>query len=214
VEFASTEITDSRLYIKAVAPRVAGEVRKGDVVQAGVVISNSEVGLGALVVQPLVFRLVCLNGLIAEGATRRYHVGRQVDSDEAQGVYRDETLRADDRAFWMKVRDVVRAAVSEVRFQQTLAQMRLSTETAPMQDPSQGVEELGRRFRFGEHEQASVLRHLVLGGDLTQYGALNAVTRASQDVEDYDRATELEAVGGAILAMSGREWRTVAEAAR
>jgi Domain of unknown function (DUF932) len=79
VQFPSTEITDTRLYIKAVAPRVAGEVRKGDVVRAGVVISNSEVGMGALLVQPLVYRLVCLNGMIAGEASRRCHVGRQID---------------------------------------------------------------------------------------------------------------------------------------
>jgi hypothetical protein len=214
VQFPSTEITETRLYIKAVAPRVTGEVRQGDFLQAGVVISNSEVGMGALLVQPLVYRLVCTNGMIAGTATRRFHVGRQVDSTEAMEVYRDETLRADDRAFWLKVRDVVRAAVQETRFLAIVERLRLSAETPPMQDPSRGVEELGRRFHLGEQEQVSVLRHLTLGGDLTQYGALNAVTRASQDVADYDRATELEAIGGAILAMDGREWRTVAEAAR
>lgn len=37
------------------------EVRKGDIVQAGVMISNSEVGLGAVSIQPLVYRLVCTN---------------------------------------------------------------------------------------------------------------------------------------------------------
>ena len=137
-----------------------------------------------------------------------------MDSTEALEVHREETLRADDRAFWLKVRDVVRAAVEETRFRVIVERMRLSAETSPMTDPSKGVEELGRRFRLGEQEQVSVLRHLVLGSDLTQYGALNAVTRASQDVADYDRATELEAIGGAILAMDGRDWRTVAEAAR
>ncbi len=214
VQFPSSEITDTRLYIKAVAPRVMGEVRKGDFVQAGVVISNSEVGTGALLVQPLVYRLVCTNGMIAGTAARRYHVGRQVDSTEALEVYRDETLRADDQAFWLKVRDVVRAVVEETRFRAIVERLRLSAETPPMADPSHGIEELGRRFHLGEQEQVSVLRHLTLGGDLTQYGALNAVTRASQDVAHYDRATELEAIGGAILAMDGREWRTVAEAAR
>jgi hypothetical protein len=88
VQFPSTEITETRLYIKAVAPRVIGEVRKGDFVQAGVVVSNSEVGVGALLVQPLVYRLVCTNGMIADTATRCYHVGRQVDSTDAMDVYR------------------------------------------------------------------------------------------------------------------------------
>ncbi|MDQ6772201.1 MAG: hypothetical protein M3024_04315 [Candidatus Dormibacteraeota bacterium] len=54
----------------------------------------------------------------------------------------------------------------------------------------------------------------MLGGDLARYGALNAVTRAAQDAEDYDRATELEALGGVVLAMDHADWRPVAVAAR
>ncbi len=212
LEVVSCEITESRLYLKATTARVVGEVKKGDQVQAGVLISNSEVGQGSLLVQPLVYRLVCLNGMIAGDSVRRYHVGRQIDCDDALGVYRDETLIADDRAFWLKVRDVVRAAVSEVRFSALLQQLRLSSEGPRLERPQLGVEELGRRFQLSEGERDSVLRHLIEGGDLSQYGVLNAVTRASQDVPDYTRATELEALGGTVLAMDGPQWRTVAEA--
>ena len=38
-------------------------MRPGDVVQAGVSISNSETGRGAVSVCPLVYRLVCTNGM-------------------------------------------------------------------------------------------------------------------------------------------------------
>ena len=57
----SCEITETRMYIKVINKRLTAQVRKGDIVQAGVVISNSEVGLGSVSVMPLVFRLVCLN---------------------------------------------------------------------------------------------------------------------------------------------------------
>lgn len=39
------------------------------------------------------------------------------------------------------------------------------------------------------------------------YGLANAVTRHSQDVKSYDRATELEAAGWSILNMSPSLWR-------
>lgn len=35
------------------------EIVPGDIVQAGFVVSNSEIGLGALKVEPLVYRLIC-----------------------------------------------------------------------------------------------------------------------------------------------------------
>ena len=41
-----------------------------------------------------------------------------------------------------------------------------------------------------------MLRHLIEGGDLSAYGLVNAVTHFAQDVDDYDRATEFEALGG------------------
>ena len=44
----SCEVTPSNLYIKVVNRKLKAEVRVGDVVQAGFVVSNSEVGLDSL----------------------------------------------------------------------------------------------------------------------------------------------------------------------
>ena len=41
------------MYLKVVTPEVKFEVAPGDAVQAGIVITNSEVGCGTLAVQPL-----------------------------------------------------------------------------------------------------------------------------------------------------------------
>ena len=82
----SVELTETRLYLKVITPRIAFEVAPGDVVQAGVVVSNSEVGCGMLSVQPLAFRLVCSNGLIAsDRMLRKTHVGRPLDAEPPIG---------------------------------------------------------------------------------------------------------------------------------
>ena len=44
-------------HLKVVNKKMKTEVAVGDVVQAGFVISNSEVGLGHLTVEPRIFRL-------------------------------------------------------------------------------------------------------------------------------------------------------------
>lgn len=213
VQILSCDITERRMYIKAVAPRIQGEVKLHDVVQAGVVISNSEVGSGALKVEPLVYRLECLNGMIVAAATRYYHIGRQIDSEDALRVLSDETIKKDDAAFFSKIQDVVRAAVDETRFNAIVASMREATETVRIQKPIETMERMQKKFDFSDGEKESVLKHLVEGGDLSAYGALNAVTRASQDVEDYDRATELEMVGGEILSLAGgKQWKELAAA--
>ena len=52
----SCEVTEAHLYLKVVNKKMKTEVTVGDVVQAGFVISNSEVGLGHLTVEPMIFR--------------------------------------------------------------------------------------------------------------------------------------------------------------
>lgn len=102
----SCEVTPTHLYLKVVNRRVKAEVKVGDVVQASFVVSNSEVGLGSLRVGPLVFRLVCKNGMICkELAQKKYHVGRQVSisDDSAYKLYSEETLAQDDKAFFLKL---------------------------------------------------------------------------------------------------------------
>ena len=86
----SCEITESRMYIKVVNPRLETEVVPGDVVQAGIIISNSEVGQGSVNIQPLVFRLVCTNGMVVNDAsTRKNHVGRAGAAGENFELYSD-----------------------------------------------------------------------------------------------------------------------------
>ena len=213
--FESVELTETKMYLKVVTPRVEYEIAPGDVVQAGIVITNSEVGHGTLSVQPMVYRLVCRNGLIAsDRALRKTHVGRTLHSeDEAITVFRDDTLAADDKAFFLKVRDVVEAAVSEATFRQVAQKMQKTLGIKLTGDPVKTVEVLANRYTLNESERAGVLRHLIVEGDLSAYGLVNAVTHFSHDVEDCDRATEFEALGGKLIELSSNEWEELAEAA-
>ena len=132
IRFESCQITESRMYIKAVNPRLQAEVSPGDIVQAGIIISNSEVGLGSVSIQPLIYRLVCSNGMVVNDAqTRRNHVGRVNEASENYQLYSEKTLEADDKAFAMKIQDTVRAVVDEVRFTRVVNMMR-EAKDAPM----------------------------------------------------------------------------------
>jgi hypothetical protein len=218
VEIVSCDLTEKRMYIKAVTPRVSGEVKVGEEVQAGVFVSNSEVGSGRLRVEPFVMTLACRNGMVVPkalgaAAMRRVHVGRRLDSDdETYSVFTDETLKADDHAFFLACGDVVRAAVDEVRFRDLLKVMQAAANSAQVQDVIGAVQHLAKAESLEDNEVNSVLTHLAAGGDLSQWGVLSAVTRTAEDVEDYDRASELEELGGAILAYTPREWDAVATA--
>ena len=197
----SMGITETNLYIKVVNKTLKAEIAPGDVVMSGFVISNSEVGKGAINVSPLVFRLVCKNGLIInEFANRKYHAGRTVeDTDSAYELYSDETMALDDAAYFSKAADIVRTAVNEAQFGQVVNKLRQSRNISTGTNPIQTVEVLSQRFVLNEQEKASVLMHFLRAGDSSLYGLTNAVTRASQDTKDYNRATEMEKIGGILL---------------
>jgi len=212
MDLVSCEVTEKKLYLKAVSKEVQSEIKVGDAVQAGVCITNSEVGLGHVRVDPLIYRLVCSNGMIVNDASlKQLHVGRTLDGDEGvEQFFRDETRKADDRAFWLKVRDVVRGTFESVRFEKLVDGLREGTKRLIDRDPAEVVEVTQSRYDLSDDERGGVLHALIMGADLTQYGLANAITRASQDIEDYDRATELERVGGEIAVLPDAEWKEIA----
>lgn len=203
-EIASCEVTESHLYLKVINKKMKEEVAVGDVVQAGFVISNSEVGLGSLKVEPLIFRLACRNGLIVKDyQQKKYHVGRQIESeDAAYELYSDATLAQDDKAFFMKVQDTVSCAADETKFMLAVGKMREAMQVPLEHDPVQEVELLADRFVLSQNERGDVLRQLFMGRDNSRYGLINAVTAASKIADSYERATDLERIGGELLALA------------
>ena len=212
-EVKSCELTERRMYLKATFPKLEGEINTGDVVQAGIMISNSEVGCGSVSIRPMVYRLVCRNGLISEDhSLRRHHIGRIGGGDDGLArLLSPETLSAENKAFMMKVRDVVQRTLTQEVFQLMTEKLREAAGHKITRDPVQAVESFSETFGLSKGERGGVLRHLVEGGDLSQWGLTNAVTRYSQDVDNYDRATELEKVGGKVIELEPSEWKVIAE---
>lgn len=210
-EVMSCEVTENRLYLKVVNHRMEVEVRKGDIVQAGVMISNSEVGLGAVSIQPLVYRLVCTNGMVVNDmGERRHHVGRQAKAvEDSFTLYSDETMEAEDKAFLLKLRDTTMAAIDEARFAQVVGCLQESM-AVPITGKVQDVVQLtSQSYGINADEQEGILKYLIAGGDLSLYGLSNAVTRASQDVASYDRATTLEGIGWQVATMEPAQWKEI-----
>lgn len=208
------EITDLKLYIKVLLPTIQAEVPEvGDIVQAGFIVKNSEVGHGTLSVQPMVYTLRCKNGMILpEYSQKRYHVGRAWASgeEEAYKVFSDETLRKDDEAFFAKVTDVVKAAADETKFADIVARLGEAATTTPMDDVQEGVTRVVKKYALTEGEGKGILNHLAAGGNLSLYGLHSAITEFAQSVDSYDRSVELEELGGEVIVMPKAEWRAIA----
>jgi len=214
-KIASCEITESRMYLKALFPKTEGEVGKGDVIQMGVVIKNSEIGLGRFTVEPLIYRLACLNGMIMQdGAIARTHLGARQDlgADGWAQEFKRDTLQAMDRTLMLQVRDAVAALATPEKMLSFVQRFRAAAENKIEGDVVAGVQLLQKKAGLTDDDKGGILRHLISGGDLTQWGLANAVTRYSQDVDDYDKATEMEVLGGQIIELKPTDWTAIATA--
>ena len=218
-EVVSSELTETRMYVKAILPSLTAEIlgsrQKNDVVQAGIVISNSEVGAGSVKIEPMIYRLVCTNGMIAlDSSLRKYHVGKSTDVEGVRELLTNEAREADDRAFWLKVRDVLRGSFDQDIFFNLVEKMELAAkDEIKSRNLMKVVEVTANRFTLPEQQKNSILTHLIQGNDLSKWGLVNAVTRTANDEKSYEMATELERTGGKILELAPMDWRQIAEAA-
>lgn len=220
--FHQAQLTDTRFYLRALLPSLQVDLRPGeawtykgqpvvgDIVQAGIEIRNSEVGRGMLSIQPFVLRLICTNGMtVNDFASKTRHVGGRIEEEQV-AHYSDETLEADDKAFWLKCRDDVKSALTEVRFNEIAARLGEIVHGEKIAAPIAATEELQQRFSLTDGERDAVLTNLIGGGDLSQWGLLNAVTAAAKTVEDFDRQADLEALGWDVAQMTAREFERLA----
>jgi hypothetical protein len=207
----SCHLSDTKMYLKVRNPRISAEVAVGDIVQSGFTITNSEVGAGRTTIEPWIYRLVCLNGLIVKDLRlSRAHLGRTSESDDKFAIYTDETLRLEDRAYVGKIIDTIRAFSDRSKFDQIVNTMR-EAANRPIQRPEATMTMTAIKLGLGEEEKAGIFDRLITDKDFSQWGLVNAITRYSQDVFSYERANELEELGGTMLNLDSAAWHNLSE---
>jgi hypothetical protein len=219
MQVVSSEITEQRLFIKALSPKLMTEVKKGDAVQYGLTISTSDVGAGSVRVEPLIYRLVCLNGMISNTAIRKFHVGKNQAENDIQELLSDKTKELTDQAFWAQVRDIVLASMKPENFEKEVDRLRLAANLEIKNFDLPRVVELSMKATgiVGETKKNSILSALASGNEgagLTQWGLINAFTRAAQaDDFSYEESIEMERAAGSILELPKSQWSVIAATA-
>lgn len=216
------QVTDKMMYLMFAFVKREAEVVPGDVVQAGLIIKNSEIGMSRFVIQPYVHRLWCRNGAVVDVAGKDYglkmiHAGKRIDSDDNMIAYRNETLQLDDQVLGMKMEDIVTSLATGPMWDDIVKGLKSAAVSTEVKQPIEAVQEVGKVCKLSETETNSVLTNLIKNGDLTRWGMGNAITSVANDIDDgevgFDRATELQEIGGRLFMMPEREWNRIAEAA-
>jgi len=183
--------------LRITLPAESVAVRKDDVIEYGLDIGNSEVGLRSVQVTPITYRLICTNGMRAwrsEAAVRMRHVG-------------------DPKRLQEQLRDAVPVAFAEARGD--IERWRRATEI--LIDSALDEIETLRAFGLGQAEVQAVGRELALANGLlpatssaetithalgvptTAYDVGNAITAVARDRGDVATRLSLEEVGHRYL---------------
>ena len=230
LKVVSCEVTERRLYIKAVDEQLFRDVPVGykmgdgshklyDTCAPAIILSNSEVGFGRLQIETGVYTSACTNLCwFAKGGMKRTHVGARhrltenMDVENLDAIMSDATKRKTQEALWLQVKDVLASAFDKTVVTKRIEAMQATTENKITGPVEKVVEVVQQQFGFNDGERESIFRHLIEGGSLSQYGLHAAITRAAQDLPSYDRATEFEYLGGKVLELPRNEWERIAEA--
>lgn len=214
LQVISSEVTERKMYIKIIFPTITGEIKVGDPVNAGFVISNSEIGEGAVRVERLLYILRCTNGLKLPYNLQQYHAGKRSafqEFDDAVEMYSTETQKLDNAAFFSKVRDIMIAAFDREDFNRQIEAFRNSTQDKINKDPIEFIDVTAKHFALSAKEKTNAIKHFLQYEDFSRYGLMNAITSTAQEPDtNYDRSTELEELGGSILTLPKTQWEILA----
>ena len=214
VRVMSSEVTEKHMYLKVIFPdmetEVKGSKQVGDLVQAGLVISNSEIGHGSLKVEPLIYRLICTNGMTRNSSMKKYHVGKGngTNFEDIQEMLTDNTKRLTDQAFWLQVQDIIRHSVNRDIFQNEVDRLSEATQVyIGNDDIVQVVKNTCASFQIGLDDERRMLTSLIQSNDFSKFGLANAVTNIANEHDSYEIATDLERIGGKIIDLLPGQWK-------
>jgi len=215
------DLTDDKMFVTVNAPEIQGYGHKllegyrspyGDgqgtghggmdaenlpIISAGLVIRNSETGGGALSITPRLVVRACNNGLtVTKDAMRQIHLGAKLA--EGAIVWSDATRTAANDLAKKQAADAVKSFLSQTYVEKVIAELEQESDT-PIADVPAAIEVVAKEQGYTEEESKGVLDFFIRGGQFTAGGVLQAVTAFVQQVDDAERAYDLEA--GAIDAM-------------
>lgn len=183
-------------HLSKVAARTGGDLPGGPgTVHPLVTVTNSETGHGGLQCRVGILRAICFNLATVESVAAQVHLGGRLEA----GLFSEETISQESKVVWMKCRDAIQAAFDPAHFAKLVAKARKAQDQA-IEAPGAAVAQIVEREGLDEATKDSILAHFLRDYEATAYGLAQAISRASQDVTDADKSTDLETVAGKLIA--------------
>lgn len=184
--------------INAAAPYLLQNYRYGGqtgqerpLIDAGLVIKNSETGGGAFSIAPHLTVQVCSNGMtMTTDAQRQVHLGSRLED----GIVRwsDETQQKELELVRLKTADAIKSFLDVDYLQTTIAKLEEKAGKPLEGAPDKVVRHLSKSLGFSDDLADSILGEFFKAGDTTAGGFMNAVTAAAHTQSDPEIAVTLE----------------------
>lgn len=213
----SNHITPDKMNMKVIflddelsheVARANGQAR---VMRPGFKLSNSETGNGSLNMQGFVYDGYCTNGMVFNMESvfkfSRRHVGSRIIEGEGFEVISSATRKLEDSAIISAVNDGLQAMSDP---EKVAAMMRVISEahrSEPVKNASGAVALAVKELDLYEGESSQILETFIRDQDYSKFGLASAITEvANQENTSYERACELEEIGGNVITLSQHRW--------
>ena len=171
------ELTEKYMNIQVVAGNNLDDSQ--DILHSGIDIRNSEVGAAAVSIGAMVYRTICLNGLIMSGGKWEYsrkHVGKNDITQVIRNAYN-------------------KALTTSRQAKDSFDGMRGIKVSKPVET----LETIAKRYSFTSEQERAIKEAFYIEPDNTMFGVVNALTRAGNNTTlTVDSRHSLQKTGGRI----------------
>ena len=215
-------VTDERLYMRLKSQNQIAEPVVGDHMANGIMLRNSEVGMGSVEVMQMIWTLACLNGMSSERKSRHTHV-TSARGTEDFSLLTNEAKDADNHALQLKLRDIVAAYTSRDSFDEAVEKFRIAHGDIVdngLANPTAVVDSVVKVLSLPKKSSGDILAGLMqtiqqpgyTNKPISRATIVNAVTAVAHTVP-ADNVDDWYSNGRAVLDLPANQWETIARAA-
>lgn len=169
-------LEETHMFLKIVSEDIR-DIESG--LKAGILIGNSEVGMGSVSVEPFVFRKPCTNDLIVSQEKSFRHAHIHLTGYEM-------------------TRRMAEAVSDGFRIASSVLDIFLKAREEPIEDPLETIRKIAEARQFSQKLTDEVVSSYLVEPEANRFGVINAFTNAAQKLGPLQRI-EMERFAGTLL---------------
>lgn len=169
-------LEESHMFLKIISEDI---VDRGAGLKAGIMIGNSEVGMGSISVEPFVFRKPCTNDLVVSREKSFRHAHIHLNEYEM-------------------TRRMAEAVGEGFRVASSVMDAFLRTREEPIEDPLGTIRKIAVARQFSQKLTDEVVSSYLVEPEANRFGLINAFTNAAQKLGPLQRI-DMERFAGTLL---------------